>query len=179
MSDRPVATSFGIMRDRPAVFVRIEDAAGAFGWGEIFANWPAAGAEHRANLLMKDVADLVLGVELRKHREICSKSSKAKPDIRAIQCGELGPFRQVTAGLDIALWDLFSRRAGQPLGKFINPSASASLPVYASGIQVRDAEELIGGSRNAGFRAFKVKVGFDLPTDAAASSGRCIGTAAW
>ena len=39
---KPVSTSFGVMRDRPAVFVRIEDADGAFGWGEIFANWPAA-----------------------------------------------------------------------------------------------------------------------------------------
>ncbi len=166
--DRPVATSFGIMRDRPAVFVRIEDQQGGFGWGEIFANWPAAGAEHRANLLMKDVADLVLGVELQTPRDLFHKL-ESETRIRAIQCGELGPFRQVTAGLDIALWDLFSRRAGQPLGKFINPSASASLPAYASGIQVRDAEELIGSSRNAGFRAFKVKVGFDLPTDAAAT----------
>ena len=41
---RTVATSFGIMHDRPAVFVRIEDVDGAVGWGEIFANWPAAGA---------------------------------------------------------------------------------------------------------------------------------------
>ena len=30
---RPVATSFGIMHDRPAVFVRIEDVDGAVGWG--------------------------------------------------------------------------------------------------------------------------------------------------
>ena len=104
--DRPVATSFGIMRDRPAVFVRIEDQKGAFGWGEIFANWPAAGAEHRANLLMKDVADLVLGVELQTPRDLFHKL-ESETRIRAIQCGELGPFRQVTAGLDIALWDLF------------------------------------------------------------------------
>ena len=30
----PVATSFGIMRNRPAVFLRVEDVEGAFGWGE-------------------------------------------------------------------------------------------------------------------------------------------------
>lgn len=42
----PVETSFGRMSDRPAVFLRIEDADGAFGQGEVFANWPAAGAEH-------------------------------------------------------------------------------------------------------------------------------------
>ena len=32
--DRPVRTSFGTMRDRPGVFVRLEDRDGAFGWGE-------------------------------------------------------------------------------------------------------------------------------------------------
>jgi D-galactarolactone cycloisomerase len=52
--EQPVATSFGIMRDRPAVFIRIEDQDGAYGWGESFANWPVAGAEHRARLLRPD-----------------------------------------------------------------------------------------------------------------------------
>ncbi len=41
--EKPVATSFGVMRDRPAVFIRIEDEEGCFGFGEVFANWPAAG----------------------------------------------------------------------------------------------------------------------------------------
>ena len=44
----PVQTSFGIMRDRPAVFVRVEDDEGAAGWGEVWCNFPAVGAEHRA-----------------------------------------------------------------------------------------------------------------------------------
>ena len=58
---KPVATSFGVMHDRPAVLVRVEDSDGSFGWGEIWANWPAAGAEHRVRLLQMDIADLVLG----------------------------------------------------------------------------------------------------------------------
>ena len=32
--DRPVETSFGIMRSRPAVFVRLEASDGSFGFGE-------------------------------------------------------------------------------------------------------------------------------------------------
>jgi L-alanine-DL-glutamate epimerase-like enolase superfamily enzyme len=44
----PVRTSFGIMRERPAVFVHAESADGAVGWGEIWCNFPACGAEHRA-----------------------------------------------------------------------------------------------------------------------------------
>ena len=60
---KPVATSFGVMHDRPAVLVRVEDDDGAFGWGEIWTNWPAAGAEHRVRLLEMDVAHLALSTQ--------------------------------------------------------------------------------------------------------------------
>lgn len=51
-----VRTSFGIMRERPAVFVRAENADGAVGWGEIWCNFPACGAEHHVRLLDTVVA---------------------------------------------------------------------------------------------------------------------------
>lgn len=169
---RPVATAFGIMRDRSAVFVRIEDNEGGFGWGEIFANWPAAGAEHRANLLMMDVAPLVLGERFNGPGELF-EMLEVKTRLCAIQCGELGPFRQVTAGLDIALWDLFARRAGLPLALFLSADAATSVPAYASGIHISDAGMFIASARSAGFRAFKVKVGFDRARDAALTQAVC------
>ncbi len=162
----PVATSFGVMHNRPAVFVRIEDADGAFGWGEIFANWPAAGAEHRARLLELDIADLVLGVRFNAPGELFSKLEE-ETQIRAIQCGELGPFRQVIAGLDTAMWDLFARRAELPLRRLLDEQAPDSVPVYASGIAIHRAKGDVPESRSKGFRAFKVKVGFDLQDDVA------------
>jgi len=164
-NERPVATSFGIMRDRPAVFVRLESQDGAFGWGEIFANWPAAGAEHRANLLMHDIADLVLGHSFAAPAELLPRLER-ETRIRAIQCGEQGPFRQVAAGLDIALWDLFARRAGVPLYRFINATAISSVPAYASGIGINSARDAIADARKAGHHMFKVKVGFERDVDA-------------
>lgn len=161
----PVATSFGIMRDRPAVFVRIEDRDGAFGWGEIFANWPSAGAEHRARLLIEDISDLVLGVNLSQPSDLYRKLTR-ETHIRALQCGEWGPFRQVIAGLDISVWDLFARRAGLPISRFLNVNASDSVRTYASGIHIRNAEQDIEAVRRQGFSNFKVKVGFDLARDA-------------
>ena len=101
---KPVATSFGIMHDRPAVIVRVEDPDGAFGWGEIWANWPAAGAEHRLRLLEMDVAHLVLGAQFESPIDFFHTLEK-QTRIRAVQCGEIGPFAQVIAGLDIAIWD--------------------------------------------------------------------------
>lgn len=161
---RPVITSFGAMTSRPAVFVRLEDSEGAFGWGEIFANWPAAGAEHRARLVIEDIADLVLD------KVFCQPSSlvetlSIKTHIRALQCGEWGPFAHAIAGLDIAFNDLLAHRAGLPLAKFLNPSASMSVPAYCSGIHIRDAASAIKDNRVLGYNAFKVKVGFDLESD--------------
>ena len=40
----PVRTSFGVMPDRPAVLVRVEDTEGAHGWGEVWCNFPSCGA---------------------------------------------------------------------------------------------------------------------------------------
>src|SRR5678815_5353895 len=54
----PVVTSFGTMRDRPMVLVRVEDAHGIAGWGEIWCNFPAVGAEHRARLVQGVLAPL-------------------------------------------------------------------------------------------------------------------------
>lgn len=161
---RPVATSFGVMTNRPAVFVRLTDQDGIDGWGEIFANWPAAGAEHRARLLMEDISDLVIGYEAEKPSDLYHFLTSAT-HIRALQCGEFGPFGQVIAGLDTAIHDLFARRAGVPLARFLNPQAQSEVPSYASGIQISAAGELVPRSRDIGHRAFKVKVGFDAAKD--------------
>lgn len=164
---RPVATSFGVMRDRPAVFVRIEDSDGAFGWGEIFANWPSAGAEHRARLLLEDIANLVLGRGVGAPGELWAGLTR-ETHVRALQCGEWGPFRQVIAGLDIAAHDLQARRAGVPLAEMLAPGGAAdSVPVYASGLHVSAATDAIAAAREAGVRAFKVKIGFDAVRDMA------------
>lgn len=159
-----VVTSFGAMTSRPAVFVRLEDTDGAFGWGEIFANWPAAGAEHRVRLLVEDISDLIIGQIFSQTHDLFQQVMR-QTHIRALQCGEWGPFAHVISGLDIAFHDLLARRAGKPLAKFLSPDARATVPTYASGIDIRNAERILDESRALGFTAFKVKVGFDLASD--------------
>jgi len=51
----------------------------------------------------------------------------------AIQCGEPGPFAQITGAVDQALWDMAARRAKLPLWQLLGGS-SARVRVYASGI---------------------------------------------
>ncbi|SFR42596.1 mandelate racemase/muconate lactonizing enzyme family protein [Litoreibacter janthinus] len=160
----PVATSFGVMRDRPAVFVKLTDQDGVFGWGEIFANWPAAAAEHRAQLLVRDICDLVIGSKVAQSEDLFTRLTE-QTHIRALQSGEWGPFRQVIAGLDIALHDLCARSEGLSVAQFLNKDAARSVPTYASGIAINAAPELIARARAAGHDAFKVKIGFDGARD--------------
>ncbi|PWW03545.1 L-alanine-DL-glutamate epimerase-like enolase superfamily enzyme [Hoeflea marina] len=168
----PVMTSFGAMTNRPAVFVRLTDADGAFGWGEIFANWPAAGAEHRARLLMEDIADLVIGFRAEAASDLFGHLM-ARTHIRALQCGEWGPFAQVIAGLDTAMHDLFARRQGVSLARHLNRDAAASVPAYASGIHIAAAATIVPEVRELGYLAKKVKIGFDAETDLAQLAALC------
>lgn len=165
--EKPVATSFGVMRDRPAVFVKLIADDGSFGWGEIFANWPAAGAEHRARLLVMDIADILFEIDGETPESFWHELD-AKTRTRAVQCGEIGPFDQVIAGLDTAINDIAARKAGLPMAKYLNSeNARRSVPVYASGIAAYAADEEVARARAEGIRNFKLKVGFDTDSDLA------------
>ena len=74
---------------------------------------------------------------------------------------------QIAAGLDIALWDIWARKRGEPLCRALGGEAPRPLPVYASGINPEDAPETIARCRQVGHRAFKIKVGIDTARDRA------------
>jgi L-alanine-DL-glutamate epimerase-like enolase superfamily enzyme len=160
---RPVHTSFGAMTSRPSVLLRIEDAEGAHGWGEVWCNFPTCGAEHRARLAIEVVAPWLLA-EAPMPPEAAFAWLGRRCHVLGLQAGEPGPVAQVAAGLDIALWDLAGRRTGQPLHRLLG-SGRQRVPAYASGIDPRRAPGIIAASREAGFRAFKMKVGFGREAD--------------
>ena len=155
---RPVRTSFGVMHDRPAVFVRVEDIDGACGWGEVWCNFPAVGAEHRARLVNELLGPLVTGRPYATPREAFDRMT-AQTAVLALQSGEVGPLAQAIAGIDIALWDLAARRAGEPLWRLLGGS-ERRVPVYASGINPDAPDATVRAMRARGHRAFKLKIGF-------------------
>lgn len=158
----PVRTSFGVMHDRPSVLVRVEDADGAHGWGEIWCNFPNVGAEHRARLFESCVAPLLL--ERRWDSPIQAfETVSNRLQVLALQTGEPGPVAQVVAGMDIALWDLAARKLGQPLWRLFG--GTPRVRVYASGISPTDPCALAAGKHAEGYRAFKLKVGFGEQLD--------------
>ena len=159
----PVRNSFRTLTARPALLIRITDNDGATGWGEVWCNYPPGGAAHRARLLEQVVAPLLVGRRFADPAAAFDHLDQATR-VPAIQCGEPGPFAQVVAGVDIALWDLSARRAGIPLWRQLG--GSASVRVYASGLGPDQPEQLAAQKLEEGYRAVKVKVGFDAATDA-------------
>jgi len=161
--EHPVRTSFGVMHDRPAVFVRVEDRDGAHGWGEVWCNFPACGAEHRARLVDTVLRPLLIGRAYAAPAEAYAHLSAATA-VLAIQAGEPGPMAQAIAGVDVALWDLCARRAGRPLWAFLG-GTDDRVAVYASGINPDDPEQVVSRKRQEGYRAFKLKLGFGQERD--------------
>jgi len=159
----PVRTSFGVLRERAAVLVRVQDTDGVAGWGEIWCNFPTVGAEHRARLLAETAAPLALARGWASPAECHGELVRALR-ILAIQSGEPGPIAQVLAGLDIALWDLAARRKRQPLWRLLGGRAGR-VAVYASGLNPTEPERLAAEKAAAGYRAFKLKVGFGTELD--------------
>ena len=162
----PVANAFGTMNNRPALFVRISASDGAWGWGEVFCNFPQVGAEHRARLIASLFVPLLGGFASDEPATVRSML-EARTRRMAIQCGEPGPFAQITGAIDQALWDLAARRAGVPLWRLLNTDGRGSprVRVYASGISPQSAVKIATAKRREGYRAFKLKVGFDQARD--------------
>ena len=163
--ERFVVTSFGTMRDRPAVYVRIKDRNGNFGWGEVWCNWPACGAEHRARLVIEDIAEIVFSQAFDEPAALARLLAE-RTAVTVLQTDERGPFQQAIAGLDTAIFDLVARHAGRPLHDLLAPGSSGRIKAYASGIHISEAPRMVAECRAAGVRAFKVKVGFDPARDA-------------
>ncbi len=161
--DVPVRTSFGEMLDRPAVFVRVTDTDGAIGWGEVWCNFPACGAEHRARLVESVLRPLLQGSRFTGPVDAYTRLSQ-RTAVLAIQSGEPGPIAQAIAGVDLALWDLCARRAGQPLWRYLG-GQSGQVGVYASGINPDQSQGTVAACQQDGYTAFKLKIGFGAERD--------------
>src|SRR5467141_4102046 len=161
----PVVTSFGRMLNRPAVFVRVEDEDGQVGWGEVWANFPSTGAEHRARLVNEVLAPMLSGFAAHEPSDVFDTLTRGT-SVLALQSGEFGPFAQAIAGIDLAVWDLYARRRNMALWKMLGGNRN-QIRVYASGINPTGSRQMAEAALSRGHRALKLKIGFDLAADRA------------
>ena len=159
----PIKVAFGTFRDRPLVLVRVVDVDGAEGWGEVWCNWPAVGAEHRARLAV-DIGERLIGRTLESPDQAFELLT-SQLEVLVLQTGEVGPIAQVVAGIDIAVWDLAARKDGMPLYRRLGAARIDSVPVYATGINPDEPERFAAARYAEGHRAFKLKTGFGRAID--------------
>jgi L-alanine-DL-glutamate epimerase-like enolase superfamily enzyme len=110
----PVVAAFGRMTARPALLVRVEDADGAFGWGEVWCNFPAGAGASRLRLLEQVIGPWLLGRDaagaalqaagaggVRPAAPAGTRRAQAGPGRRAGSLdgsGRRGPARKMTIG---------------------------------------------------------------------------------
>lgn len=157
--DAPVVTSFGSIPSRAVAMLRIEDADGIIGWGDIWGNFPTVTTEYRANLAAFLLPDLLLGKTVGDVSEFYRHLTESL-HVLAVQADEPGPVASVLAAVDQALWDLTARKAGRPLRHLLNPDAVDRVPAYASGLNPGDGPATVVAQRAKGHRNFKLKIGF-------------------
>jgi L-alanine-DL-glutamate epimerase-like enolase superfamily enzyme len=160
-----VKTSFGSIPRRSALLLRVEDSDGAYGWGEIWCNFPPFSADNKVRLMETVVAPAAFSGEYDDAAHAWHTLTE-KTRRWTIQSGEHGPIAACIAGLDLALWDLQARRAELPLSRVLGaPQDRTSVAAYASGLNPDSAVDTVRRARENGLTAFKVKIGFGLDKD--------------
>lgn len=159
------SSSLGAMQDRNGLLVRIEDPDGAFGWGEVWCNFPPHAAESRQQLLRTVIAPELIGRSFERPQDV-RPSLEQRWTPMATHVGEPGPFGHSIAGIDMAVWDLQARRNQQPLSVSLSADVDDRVRVYASTLNPARAPALAAEFAAAGHKAFKLKVGYDPDRDA-------------
>ena len=162
--ETPLTTSFGSIPARVSALLRIEDTDGHAGWGEIWGNFPSITCAYRAALACKVLPEPLLGAAVETPGAFCIQLAN-KLRVLAVQAAEPGPISAVLAATNQALWDLAARRQALPLRRALNENAAETVPVYASGLNPTDSVEVAVRAREAGYRAFKLKIGFGDDVD--------------
>lgn len=163
----PIKLSFGEMRSRRQMYVEVRTAEGISGIGEVWTNHPVFNAESKLILFEKCIIPLLKDREFETPQDAYAFIEKNLLETGAgRQWGALGHIMQAISGIDIALWDIYSRLKGLPLCKAINASCSyRPIPAYASGLGPDHIEECVERALDRGYGKFKLKIGFSESKD--------------
>ncbi|NEE02502.1 mandelate racemase/muconate lactonizing enzyme family protein [Phytoactinopolyspora halotolerans] len=171
-----VDMAFGQLKDRRVCLVEVE-AGGVTGLGESWINYPSWAHSERVATFSEGVAPLLLGGDASDPGAVLRLLTERLLPVGR-QAGGIGPIWQAISGIDIALWDLAGKVAGQPVHRLLGGTAAApTVPAYASGIGPTDVEQLCAVAMADGYRAVKTKLGFGTERDerTLSTTRSCIG----
>jgi L-alanine-DL-glutamate epimerase-like enolase superfamily enzyme len=162
--EQPVQTSFGEMKRRTNVLIRIEADTGEFGVGEIWNNFPSWGAFEKISTLKHGITPLLIGEDPREIGRINHKLF-SELTILCMQWGAIGPMYHSISGVDMALWDLVGKHYNLPVHKLLGGKIHNEIEVYASGLGPKLIDELILKHKEMGVSNYKLKVGKNTELD--------------
>jgi len=129
------------------VWLRIITDDGIDGWGEAFGHGASAAA---LTVLDTQLAPAVLGQDARDISGLRERFARAFH-----LYGRNGPHVFALSALDIALWDIAGKAAGQPLWRLLGGTPTDSLTCYASLLRYGEADAVAAACERAAARCYR------------------------
>ena len=154
-------------KNRTANLVEVETDEGITGWGECFG--PGNIALANKFIIEKVIQPLIKGENPTNKEYIWHKVYNLLRD-----SGQKGMPIQALSGIDIALWDILSKKANLPLYQLLGGKSNNQIPVYGYGmmLQKKSVDELIElfqkeakEIKEKNFKAMKMKIGIGPKDD--------------
>src|SRR4029077_10536719 len=145
-------TSFGRTYERRIILVRVEDADGGEGWGEITCGEvPGYSDEWTDSAWItteKILAPMIVGKEFEQAADVWNSMKKARGH------------RMSKAGIETACWDLEAKKLGVPLWRHLGGVRNEIECGVSIGIQdsVEQLVRKIQTELDAGYRRIKIKI---------------------
>jgi len=153
-------TSTGLRTHRSALLVRVETDEGITGIGSCSGN----GAMLEV-IIEKVFRPLLLGKDPTQIEQLWERSyfgSVVK------EFGSRGIGVVALSGVDIALWDILGKSKGLPVFELLGGACRDKVEVYATALYPEEPAKVVEKAlalAKRGFRAVKIKVGFNLARD--------------
>ena len=165
--DRELGYSQQYYKYRTAHLVEIETDEGITGWGECFG--PGNIALANKFIIEKVIQPIIKGENPINKEYIWHKVYNLLRD-----SGQKGMPIQALSGIDIALWDILSKKAKLPLYQLIGGKSNNQIPVYGYGmmLQKKPVDQLVElfqkeakEIKEKNFKAMKMKIGIGPKDD--------------
>ena len=165
--DRELGYSQQYYKYRTAHLVEIETDEGITGWGECFG--PGNIALANKFIVEKVIQPIIKGENPTNKEYLWHKVYNLLRD-----SGQKGMPIQALSGIDIALWDILSKKANLPLYQLLGGKCNNKIPVYGYGMMLqnkpvnqlielfqKEAKEI----KEKNFKAMKMKIGIGPKND--------------
>jgi len=146
----PFSTAYSKLSSRPLLLLSLEDDDGVLGFGE------AAPLEPYDGVSIDHVRDALADcVPLLRDSDGTARAELLPA------CREIAVLPQAVAAIDLAVWDLAGRRAGEPVWRLLGASNPSPVEVNwtIGAIDRAGAAREAAQAHDAGFKCVKVKVG--------------------